>query len=162
MSEKFIIDYSNIYDYIEDRIPYIFVDKAEIIDKKFAKGYKNFTNNEWFFPVHLPNKPIVPAAFQLECMTQLAGLIIQSQKEELNSTHIVVKKYNEIEIYTPVVPGDRLYIEAEIVKFRRGIIQSKACTYTFNKYNEKNVHSIAEFQMVMPDILNSFSPKKDK
>ena len=35
MSEKFIIDYINIYDYIEDRIPYIFVDKAEIIDKQY-------------------------------------------------------------------------------------------------------------------------------
>ena len=156
---KLLIDYQNIYDYIEDKTPYIFVDRAEIVPGESGFGYKNFTMNEWFFPVHLPNNPLVPAAFQLEAMTQLAGLVMQAKKDELKTTTIYVKKYSNIDLYEPVRPGDRLYIEANILKFRRGIIDSSGVTYTL-KNGEKNIHSKADFQMVMPDILHSLSPIK--
>ena len=34
-------------------------------------GYKNFTNNEWFFPIHFPGHPNVPGALQLEALAQM-------------------------------------------------------------------------------------------
>ena len=43
---------------------------------KFAKGYKNFTNNEWFFPQHFPVNPNVPGALQLEAMAQMLTVAI--------------------------------------------------------------------------------------
>ena len=38
----------------------------EVIPGKSAKGFKNLTNNEWFFPKHFPGEPNMPGALQLE------------------------------------------------------------------------------------------------
>ena len=35
---------------------------TEVYPGKFAKGFKNFTNNEWFFPIHFKDNPNVPGA----------------------------------------------------------------------------------------------------
>ena len=41
-----------------------------------AIGYKNFTNNEWFFPIHFPGRPNVPGALQLEALAQMLTVAI--------------------------------------------------------------------------------------
>lgn len=54
------VNYKNIETILADRAPYVFVDQAEIISGKSAKGVKNFTHNEWFFACHFPGNPVVP------------------------------------------------------------------------------------------------------
>lgn len=152
------IDYSNIFKYIEDRAPYIFVDKVDVIPGESASGVKNFTYNEWFFKCHLENNPIVPAAFMLESITQAAGLAIQVLEDPQVGTTIYVKKYKNIEVFQSVHPGDQLFIEAKILKFRRGIID--ACgTTSIIKNDEKIITCSAEFQMIAPCVFKSLSPQ---
>ena len=47
------LDAYQIQQYQQNRFPLLFVDQIlEAVPGKSAKGLKNFTYNEWFFPAH--------------------------------------------------------------------------------------------------------------
>ena len=73
--EPFSMDCVEIQIYQQNRYPYLFLDHVtQIQPGKFAKGYKHYTVNEWFFPVHYPTMPNVPGLLQLEALSHLAIL----------------------------------------------------------------------------------------
>ena len=73
--EKFSMDCIQIQEFQQNRYPYLFLDHVdEIVPGKYAKGFKNYTINEWFFPVHYPTMPNVPGLLQLEALSHLAIL----------------------------------------------------------------------------------------
>lgn len=157
-TKVFKITKQNLEDYIQDRTPYLFVDEAEVIAGKSAKGLRYFSKDEWFFKVHFPGNPIVPAAFLIESITQTAGLAIQIMKEELKTTTIYIKKISNVELYSAVKPDNTLFMETEIINFKRGIVDGFGTAYTMDG-TKQNEHCRLEFQMVMPDILQNCSPK---
>ena len=59
-------------EYQQNRSPWMFVDEIlEVVPGKNAKGYKKFTDSEWFFPGHFPDDPNVPGLIQTEAMEQV-------------------------------------------------------------------------------------------
>src|SRR5690606_11219042 len=90
---------------------------------KRIKAYKNVTVNEEFFQGHFPGKPIMPGVLIIEALAQAAGVLgFKSQEKKpadgflyyfVGADHVRLKR--------PVVPGDRLPLEAEIITVRRGI-----------------------------------------
>ena len=61
MEEKLSFDLMGIQSCQRNRYPLLFVDKiTEAIPGKSAKGIKNFTFNEWYFPAHFDDDPNVP------------------------------------------------------------------------------------------------------
>ena len=61
------LDPVEIQKYQQNRYPCFFVDCIEeAIPGKSARGYKNFTFNEWFFPAHFADEPNVPGFIQIE------------------------------------------------------------------------------------------------
>ena len=53
MSEKvFPLNEYELLKYQPNRYPFLLIDRVT----KYAKGYKNVTNNEWFIPVHFTKK----------------------------------------------------------------------------------------------------------
>ena len=74
---KLILDKKKILDYQQNRDPYLMIDYAEeVIPGVSSKGYKDFTNKEWFFKVHWPEDPNVPGMLQIESLVQMASLSI--------------------------------------------------------------------------------------
>lgn len=66
------LDAIEIQKYQQNRCPCFFVDRIEeAVPGKYAKGYKNFTYNEWFFPAHFEDEPNVPGFVQVETLTQV-------------------------------------------------------------------------------------------
>lgn len=153
------VNKQNIMDYIQDRSPYLFVDEAEVIAGVSSKGQRYFSKDEWFFEVHFPGNPIIPAAFLIEAITQTAGLAIQVMKDELKTTTLYIKKISNVELYSAVKPDNTLFMTTEITSFKRGIIDGFGSAYT-NLNGAKEEHCKLEFQMVMPDILQSCAPKR--
>lgn len=156
----FKITQQNIMDYIQDRPPYLFVDEAEVVAGVSANGKRYFPKDEWFFEVHFPNNPIVPAAFLIEAITQTAGLAIQVMKTELKTTTLYIKKISNVELYSAVKPDDTLFMTTKITSFKRGIINGFGSAYT-DTNGEREEHCKLEFQMVMPDILQNCAPKAE-
>ena len=75
--KKLQLDKNGIYEYQQNREPYLMIDFAtEIIPGKSAKGYKDLSKDEWFFKVHWPNDPNMPGMLQIEALVQMSALSI--------------------------------------------------------------------------------------
>ena len=118
-----------------------------------AKGYKNLSNNEWYFPVHFPGGPNMPGALQLEAMAQMLTVALTTQEGlEGKVTHALEHK---VRFRKEVLPGEQLVIEANIISWRRGICKGRAIGYTHGE-----VACEADMLITIPDILDQYIPKR--
>lgn len=126
--------------YLANRYPYLLIDKAiEVIPGVSAKGYKNMTANEWFFPVHFPEDPMMPGMIQMEALLQMLSLTVLTLD---GNQGLVVQGVaaDKIRLKRRVIPGCRLEIEAELISWdseiavgraRGSIDGSEACSGEF-------------------------------
>ena len=109
-------DINYILEMIPHRYPFLLVDR--IIDKKDKKeitALKNVTINEPFFSGHFPDKPIMPGVLILESMAQSACLIILDFIDNPKNHLVYLSKVNNFRIYSNVIPGDQIIIDAKVV-----------------------------------------------
>ena len=149
------IDFSNILDYLRIEPPYLFVDKASVLPGKSAVGHKFFSLNEWFFKCHLPGDPVVPAVFILEGLIQTAALAIHSVVPGEHGK-IYAKKFS-CDVVNAVRPGCELVMDTKILSFRRGIANAHGEAY-FRRNGEDVRACVADFVMIMPNVLASMAP----
>ena len=75
--QGFSLNGIELQKYQPNRYPFLMIDYVtEVIPGKSAKGYKNLTNNEWYFPHHFEGHPNMPGALQLEAMAQMLTVAI--------------------------------------------------------------------------------------
>ena len=117
---------NEIDKYFKNKYPLLMIDRCTEIDPGvYAKGYKNFSNNEWFFPAHFRDNPNVPGSIMLEAMLDMFVMAIVTLPEcEGKETADV--KVNNLLFKRKIVPGERLNIEVKIESFRRGIATGNA------------------------------------
>ncbi|NVK72855.1 MAG: 3-hydroxyacyl-ACP dehydratase FabZ [Oceanospirillaceae bacterium] len=119
-----MIDVNEIRQYLPHRYPFLLVDRVvELNLNDSIVGYKNVTINEPFFNGHFPNHPVMPGVLIIEAMAQVAGILgfkTMDKKPEDGSIYYFVG-VNDARFKRPVVPGDRLQLEAKIVAEKRGI-----------------------------------------
>lgn len=113
--------YSDIESYFKNRYPLLMIDVVEEVEPgKYAKGYKNFSNNEWFFPAHFADNPNVPGTILLESMLDMMCMAILTLPE-CKGKETADIRINNLLFRNKVVPGQRIDIVANILKWRRGI-----------------------------------------
>ncbi len=84
--------------------------------------------NEDFFQGHFPGHPVMPGVLQLEAMAQTASILIMRMPDNANKIGYFLSA-DKVKFRKPVVPGDTLFIDAEILSFRRTIGTATAsCT----------------------------------
>ncbi|GGW73218.1 3-hydroxyacyl-ACP dehydratase FabZ [Alteromonas halophila] len=115
------IDIQEILDLLPHRYPFLMVDRVTEYELgKSIKAYKNVTVNEPCFTGHFPDQPIFPGVMILEAMAQAAGVL--GFKTMGNSDQLYLfAGIDSARFKRPVVPGDRLEMDVELVKERRGI-----------------------------------------
>lgn len=114
----------DIKQYLPQRYPFLMVDRVLEIDMgKRIKAYKNVTVNEEFFQGHFPHKPIMPGVLIIEALAQAAGVLGFKSQEKLPSAGYIYYFVgaDNVRLKRPVVPGDQLMLEAELVMVKRGI-----------------------------------------
>ena len=105
------------------RYPFLLVDKVvEFEAGKRAVGIKCVTANEPQFTGHFPDRPIMPGVLMIEAMAQLGGLIclqppINEPKEDGTQRIFFFTGVNGVRWKSPVVPGDDLIMEMNLVDF---------------------------------------------
>lgn len=141
-----------LQEYLTNRYPYLMLDRVlEIVPGVSARGYKNLTTNEWFFPVHFPEEPIMPGMIQMEALLQLLSLTVLTLEGQAGKV-VSGMAANKILLKRRIVPGDRLDIEAELISFEQGIAVGKALGKV-----DGRVACSAEFKFYVSD--NSNFPK---
>jgi 3-hydroxyacyl-[acyl-carrier-protein] dehydratase len=113
-----------ILEYLPHRYPFLLVDRVtEITKEQSIKGYKNISFNESFFQGHFPNNPIMPGVLIIEAMAQLSGILGFVTVDRKPSDGVVqyLAGSSKARFKRPVVPGDKLCMESEIMSVKRGI-----------------------------------------
>lgn len=108
----------DIFRRLPHRYPMLMVDRiVELIHGEKAVGIKCVSINEPYFVGHYPNRPIMPGVLILEAMAQVAGLALTAP--EGNDPRLpLFAAVEKAKFRRPVVPGDQLRIESEVVRSR--------------------------------------------
>jgi 3-hydroxyacyl-[acyl-carrier-protein] dehydratase len=123
-------DYKEIAKALPHRYPFLLVDRVTAVDPgKTLKAYKNVSANEGFFQGHFPGYPVMPGVLQLEALAQAAAILCYASIEMGGKKKVpFLMTMDNVKFRRPVVPGDRLDLEAEIVtlKTRLGKVRCAA------------------------------------
>ncbi len=113
-----ILDVEEIRAILPHRYPMLLVDRVlELEPGKRVVGLKNVTINEPFFNGHFPGLAVMPGVLILECMAQVAGIILLSTPVH-NGKLAFLGGLDKCRLLKPVVPGDTLLVEATLGKVR--------------------------------------------
>ncbi len=154
--EGFSLNSVELQEYQQNRYPYLMIDHVdEVIPGKSAKGYKNLTLNEWFFPQHFPGAPSMPGALQLESLAQMLTIAITTLPENKGKTTLFISA--SLKFKKQILPGDKLVIETKVISWKRGILKGVGVAYT-----NGTIACEAEMVITIPDILEQYLPMKEK
>ncbi len=121
-----ILDAAKIMQYLPHRYPMLLVDRIVGFESgKRIIGIKNVTINEPFFQGHYPGHPIMPGVLIIEAMAQVGGLLLMDHVEEPEQKVVYFLSLDNVKWRRPVVPGDQIVFELELVQFRRGVCKMK-------------------------------------
>ena len=144
-----------ILEYQQNRSPYLMIDFAdEVIPGKFAKGYKDLTEDEWFFKVHWPSDPNVPGMLQIEALVQMSALSILSLPGNKGKV-MYLTSANNIKFIKKIIPNKRLYIETKVKNFKRGLAICEGLGLI-----EKQIACKAEFNLILPEEIKKYNLKE--
>jgi 3-hydroxyacyl-[acyl-carrier-protein] dehydratase len=118
---RVIYSVTDIMKFLPHRYPFLLVDRiVEIDPPQRIVGLKNVTINEQFFQGHFPGAPVMPGVLIIEAMAQVAGVMIYRDMpdDEKSRKLIYFTGIENAKFRRPVVPGDQLRIEMELVNRR--------------------------------------------
>jgi 3-hydroxyacyl-[acyl-carrier-protein] dehydratase/UDP-3-O-[3-hydroxymyristoyl] N-acetylglucosamine deacetylase/3-hydroxyacyl-[acyl-carrier-protein] dehydratase len=114
-----LIKIEQIQKFIPQRFPFLLVDRVkELHPGRSIVALKNVSCNEPFFQGHFPGKMIMPGVLIIEAIAQAGGVLLYHSIPDPQHTFVVLSKIDNAKFRRPVVPGDQLEIEAEILKLK--------------------------------------------
>jgi 3-hydroxyacyl-[acyl-carrier-protein] dehydratase len=112
------VDIQGILELLSHRYPFLLVDRVVDYEPDTSiRAYKNVTMNEPFFQGHFPGTPIMPGVLIIEAMAQACGVLyLLSNKDKAQGKLLYFLGMDKVKFRRAVVPGDRLDIEAAVLK----------------------------------------------
>lgn len=120
-----VLDIKMIQKILPHRYPFLFVDKIIESSEKRIVGIKNVTIDEPFFQGHFPGHPIMPGVLIIEAMAQVAGVGALNVKDNIGKLAYFLS-INNAKFRKPVLPGDTLRIEVDLLKRKLSVLQVHA------------------------------------
>lgn len=125
----FVLDARAVQRIMPHRYPFLLVDRIiDLVPGERVVGIKNVTINEPFFTGHFPGQPVMPAVLEVEAMAQVGGVLLLNESEDPESKLVLLTGIDHARFRKPVVPGDQIRFELEMVRRRRNTckMQGKA------------------------------------
>jgi UDP-3-O-[3-hydroxymyristoyl] N-acetylglucosamine deacetylase/3-hydroxyacyl-[acyl-carrier-protein] dehydratase len=124
LNAETVLMIEEIQNLLPHRYPFALVDRIiEYVPGKKAVGLKNVTINEPHFQGHFPGRPIMPGVLIVEAMAQVASVLLLRMPGNEGKIGYFLSA-NNVKWRKPVLPGDVLMIETEVLKAKRGIGQA--------------------------------------
>ena len=131
--EGVVFDINAIHRILPHRYPFLLVDK--VVELEFDNkvvAIKNVTRNEEFFNGHFPGQPVMPGVLQIEALGQAGGILLLNSIPDPTKKLVYFMSINNVKFRKPVVPGDQLILEAEMVSKKSRYVQVKGRAYVDN------------------------------
>mgnify|MGYP001215646618 CR=1 FL=1 len=148
-------DKSKIHYYQKNRGQFLMIDYVTDIKVcSHAKGFKELDKELWFFKIHWPGDPNMPASLQLESLTQLAALPILAMPENVGK-FMLIASANNLKFKKKVTPEFKKFeLETKIKSFKRGIAVCSGAGYLNGEFA-----CSADFILILADELEKFRKK---
>lgn len=145
----------DIQKFLKNRYPLLMIDRVtEIYPGKSAKGFKNFSYNEWFFPAHFEDNPNVPGVVTLESLLEMFIMSFITL-DECRGKETADVKVDKLHFRKKIIPGDRLDISAQLDRFRFGVASGSVQAYV-----NSEIACSCELIVCVPEIVAKYQPKK--
>ena len=119
------LDINMIQKILPHRYPFLLVDRITEVSPKRVVGIKNVSINEPFFQGHFPGHPIMPGVLIMEAMAQVGGVGALTTPANVGKLAYFLS-INNARFRKPVVPGDQLIIEVDLLKTKMSVMQTHA------------------------------------
>ncbi|MDN8592740.1 beta-hydroxyacyl-ACP dehydratase [Paenibacillus sp. 11B] len=117
----------NIQDILPHRYPFLLIDKVLEVEKnKWAKGYKNVSNNEWYMN---ERNAVIPSTLIIEALAQLGAFAVISEENGVG----FLSSLKGIEVIGQAFSGDRIDLYYEIIKNKRGFVVGRGVASVGNQ-----------------------------
>jgi 3-hydroxyacyl-[acyl-carrier-protein] dehydratase len=115
-----LMTFEEVRAVLKQRFPMIMVDCVTSLEPgRSIRTTKNVTGNEIQFLGHFPEHAVMPGTLIVEAIGQSASILFS--KTTGTGTQLgeflVLGSINDIRFLVPVVPGDRMEIDVQVVKF---------------------------------------------
>ncbi|HUK87187.1 MAG TPA: 3-hydroxyacyl-ACP dehydratase FabZ [Terriglobales bacterium] len=131
---KTTLDINDIQRILPHRYPFLLIDRVlDLTPKKRIVALKNVTVNEPFFAGHFPGFPIMPGVLVVEAIAQAGGVLILNEPENRQGKLMVFTGIERARFRRPVVPGDQLRIEVEVVAWRHAAVRMEGKAFVGDK-----------------------------
>lgn len=128
------VEQAEIQALLPHRYPFLLVDRIkEFEPHKSIVGIKNVTVNEPFFQGHFPGRPVMPGVLIIEAMAQVGGVLVFKSGGAVGKTVMYLTGIEEAKFRRPVVPGDQLRVEIEVLKKRPPFWKMQGKAYVDNE-----------------------------
>jgi 3-hydroxyacyl-[acyl-carrier-protein] dehydratase len=133
---------TEIMQILPHRYPFLLIDRVvELVRMQRIVAIKNVTINEPFFQGHFPTYPIMPGVLMVEAMAQAGGALLLTEVPNREDKLMLFTGIDQAKFRAPVVPGDQVRIEVEVLKRR-----SRGATMRGNAYVDGKLVCEAEIK----------------
>jgi 3-hydroxyacyl-[acyl-carrier-protein] dehydratase len=113
------LDIYEILKILPHRYPFLLIDRVtEIVRTKRIVAVKNVSVNEPYFVGHFPAGPIMPGVLVVEAMAQAGGVLLLTEFPDREHKLLLFTAIERAKFRRPVVPGDQLRIEVDVLVWR--------------------------------------------
>ena len=119
-----LFDIEQILKALPHRYPFLLVDRVMEMEKgKSLVAIKNVTYNEEFFQGHFPEMRVMPGVLMIEAIAQAGGILICNSFPDSEKKLFFLTKVDKAKFRRPVVPGDQLRFEIEMLRLKNRFCQ---------------------------------------
>lgn len=142
-----MLDINQIMKLLPHRYPMLLIDRIlEIEDGKRIVGLKNVSANEQFFQGHFPGAPVMPGVLIVEAMAQCGAVLFLRNLPDRERKLFLFGGIDKARFRRPVVPGDQLIIECEVIQQRASTVKLRGTARV-----ENTVAAEAEMLSIMTE-----------
>jgi len=111
-----LLDSKQIQEIIPHRYPFLLVDRIiDLHPGKTAIGEKDVRSDDFYFPGHFPDDPVMPGVLILESLAQTGAITLLSVPENKGKS-VYFAGIRHAKFRRKVIPGDILRLEVELTR----------------------------------------------
>jgi 3-hydroxyacyl-[acyl-carrier-protein] dehydratase len=110
---------------IPHRPPFLLVDEIVELDPgKWVVGRREIRADDWWFPGHFPDRPVMPGVLTIEAIAQAGAVAVMADEQNAGKIPFF-GGIDDCRFRRVVEPGDTLVLECEFVRVRGPIAKGQ-------------------------------------